>query len=134
MSQHGETHWIPVARIQDLPQREGRVVLYEDREIAIFNLGTRVLAVENRCPHKAGPLADGIVSGTTIMCPLHAWKFNLESGEGVNALSAANCIETFRTRMQGDIVLVEVATKPLASHMPEPWNEDSVSNRAEDTK
>ena len=51
-----------------------------NREIAIFNLGDRFLAVDNRCPHKGGPLADGIVSGTTVVCPLHAWKMSLETG------------------------------------------------------
>lgn len=104
-----ETVWIPIVRYADLPLREGRVVALGDQEIAVFNLGDRVLAVENRCPHRSGPLADGIVTGNTIVCPLHAWKFSLESGKGVNALSAERCVETFRTRIENGIVSLELS-------------------------
>jgi nitrite reductase (NADH) small subunit len=102
-----ETVWIAIARSQDLPLREGRVVVLGDREIAVFNLGERVLAVANHCPHKNGPLADGILSGATIVCPLHAWKFDLESGKGANAVSAEHCIETFQSRLSDGIVFLE---------------------------
>ncbi len=102
-----ETVWIAIARSQDLPLREGRVVVLGDQEIAVFNLGDRVLAVSNHCPHRNGPLADGIVSGATIVCPLHAWKFNLETGQGANALSTEHCIETFPSRLSDGIVFLE---------------------------
>ncbi len=106
------TVWIPIVRHQDLPLREGRAVVLGNQQIAVFNLGDRVLAVDNRCPHRDGPLTDGMVSGTTIICPLHAAKFNLETGQGSNALSAGHCIETFRTRVDNGIVSLEL---PLAS-------------------
>jgi len=100
--------WIRIAYCRDIPLREGRAVKIGSREIAIFNLGDRFLAVDNRCPHKGGPLADGIVSGTTIVCPLHAWKMSLETGEGVSGPSVASCVETFRTRVEGEVVLLEL--------------------------
>jgi nitrite reductase (NADH) small subunit len=99
--------WVRAARCSDIPLREGRAVQVGNRAIAIFNLGDRYLAVENRCPHKAGPLADGIVSGSTVVCPLHAWKFSLETGEGVSGPGALTCVETFRTRVEYGIVLLE---------------------------
>lgn len=103
------TKWIRIARSQDIPIREGRQVRVGEREIAIFNLGNdRFLAVESRCPHKDGPLADGIVSGQTVVCPLHAWKFNLETGEGASSASAGRCVETFTTKVEQGIVLVEI--------------------------
>lgn len=101
------TRWVRTAYCRDIPLREGRAVQVGDREIAIFNLGDRVLAVENRCPHKSGPLADGIVSGATVVCPLHAWKMSLETGKGVNGPSASSCVETFRTKVEGGIVFLE---------------------------
>ncbi len=101
--------WIRIAHCHDIPLREGRAVKIGNREIAIFNLGDRFLAVDNRCPHKGGPLADGIVSGTTVICPLHAWKLSLETGNGVGGPSASSCVETFRTRVEGGIVLVELS-------------------------
>ena len=108
----GETVWLRIAYCSDIPAREGRAVRIGDREIAIFNLGGRFLAVDNRCPHRGGPLADGIVSGTKIVCPLHAWKFSLEDGRGVSAPRQASCVETFPTRVEDGIVLLEL---PLGS-------------------
>ena len=105
--------WIRIVRVSEIPLREGRAVKVGNREIAIFNLGDRFLAVENRCPHKSGPLADGIVSGTNVVCPLHAWKFSLETGAGVSAPSATSCVETFPTRVEGDIVSVKVTSDAI---------------------
>jgi nitrite reductase [NAD(P)H] small subunit len=101
--------WIRIVYCRDIPVREGRAVRVGNREVAIFNLGGRFLAIENRCPHKGGPLADGIVSGTTVVCPLHAWKMSLETGKGVNGPSASTCVDTFRTRVEGGIVLLELS-------------------------
>ena len=75
-----EEKWYPVADKNAIPLREGRRVFYGGYEAALFNLGDEFLAVDNRCPHKSGPLADGIVSGKAVFCPLHNWKISLESG------------------------------------------------------
>lgn len=73
---------IEVAKLEDLPFRTGRVVTINGREIAVFRLSSgEVRAVENRCPHKGGPLAEGIVSGEYVYCPLHDWKISLEDGK-----------------------------------------------------
>lgn len=72
--------WYSVADKDLIPVREGRRVAWRDLDIALFNLGNEFLAVDNRCPHKSGPLADGIVSGKAVFCPLHNWKISLESG------------------------------------------------------
>ena len=108
--------WVRIARCSDIPLREGRAVKVGNREIAIFNLGDRFLAIENRCPHKGGPLADGIVSGTTVVCPLHAWKLSLETGNGVNAPSASSCVETFRTRVEDGTVLLDLSDMRTEPH------------------
>ena len=113
--------WVRIVRCSDIPLREGRAVTVGDREIAIFNLGDRFLAVDNRCPHKGGPLADGIVSGSTVVCPLHAWKMNLETGKGDDGVSATSCVETFRTRVEDGVVLLELSDEHTAS--------DEVHNR-----
>ncbi len=100
--------WVRIARCSDIPLREGRAVTLGTREIAIFNLGDRFLAIDNRCPHKGGPLADGMVSGTTVVCPLHAWKLSLETGNGP---SASSCVETFRTRVEDETILLDLSSK-----------------------
>lgn len=73
--------WQTVCSIGDIPLREGRRVSWEGGEAALFNVGGEFLAVENRCPHRAGPLADGIVSGKSVFCPLHNWKIDLATGQ-----------------------------------------------------
>ena len=72
--------WYPVANKSEIPLREGRRVFYSGYEAALFNLGDEYFSVDNRCPHKAGPLADGIVAGKAVFCPLHNWKINLKDG------------------------------------------------------
>ena len=99
-----ETKWIRITYPHNIPLREGRAVRIGENEIAIFNLGDRFLAIENRCPHREGPLAEGIVSGTTIVCPLHAWKFSLETGRGASPASSAHCVRSFRTRVEDNVI------------------------------
>ena len=110
MSMTNDKRWVRVTHCANIPLRQGRAVRLGHREIAIFNLGSRFLAVDNRCPHKAGPLSDGIVSGETVVCPLHAWKVNLETGKVANPNAASNCVETFPTRVEDGMVLVGVPT------------------------
>ena len=80
-----------------------------DREIAIFNLGDRFLATDNRCPHKGGPLCDGIVTGTSVVCPLHAWKVNLSDGASSVPRARRNVASRpIRFASTKDIVVVAV--------------------------
>jgi nitrite reductase [NAD(P)H] small subunit len=87
------------------------------RELAIFNLGDRFLAVDSRCPHKSGPLCDGIITGSSVVCPLHAWKVNLESGAVERPAAAHECVMTYATRVEGGVVLVELPASRLAPQM-----------------
>lgn len=78
--QETATRWYETVPENAIPVREGRKVTFKDYEIALFNLGDRFIAVDNRCPHRQGPLADGIVAGNAVFCPLHNWKIGLENG------------------------------------------------------
>ena len=72
--------WYPVAGLQEIPLNEGRRIQWKDCDVALFNIGGEFLATDNRCPHKQGPLADGLIAGKAVFCPLHNWKISLESG------------------------------------------------------
>jgi nitrite reductase (NADH) small subunit len=99
--------WIRIVRIAELPLREGRAVVVGGRELALFNLGDCVLAVDNECPHKGGPLCDGIVTGRSVVCPLHGWKANLETGAIERPKAALDhCVTTYETRVIDGIVAV----------------------------
>jgi len=100
--------WVRMTRAANIPPREGRAVRVGDREIAIFNLGDRFLAVDNRCPHRGGPLCDGIVAGPAVVCPLHGWKVSLETGTVERVADAAARVRTYATRVDTDVVSVEL--------------------------
>jgi nitrite reductase (NADH) small subunit len=100
--------WVRITDCRNIPVREGRSVKIGRREVAIFNLGERFLAIENRCPHRGGPLADGIVSGATVVCPLHAGKVNLETGVTAGAAAAAGCVKRFDIRVQENCILLAI--------------------------
>jgi nitrite reductase (NADH) small subunit len=104
--------WVRTARCQDIPLREGRSVKLGEREIAIFNLGDRFLAVSSHCPHRNGPLAEGIISGHSVVCPLHAWKVDLETGAVTRPSDSPVCVERFQVRIEDGIVLVELPVEP----------------------
>jgi nitrite reductase (NADH) small subunit len=101
-------NWKRITAAENVPLREGRAVRLGRMEVALFNLGGRFVAIENKCPHQGGPLCDGIVAGTTVVCPLHGWKFDLDSGAPVLA-SLPVCLTTFPTRVEDGVILVDVA-------------------------
>ena len=102
-----ERRWTRITRAENVPPQEGRSVTIGGKELAIFNLGDRFATIENQCPHKGGPLCDGIVSSTIVVCPLHGWRFDLNTGLAVRA-SLPACVTTFPTRVEDGIILVDV--------------------------
>jgi len=72
--------WFAVCGVDDIPLREGRCVSFGEHRVAVFNLGGTIRAVQNTCPHKQGPLSDGMIVGESIVCPLHTRAFDLKTG------------------------------------------------------
>lgn len=103
-----EPRWVRVTTCDSVPPREGRAVTIGDREIALFNLGDRFLATDNRCPHRGGPLCDGIVTGAAVVCPLHAWKINLETGAIERPVVGEECVRTYPTRVEDGVVVIRL--------------------------
>ncbi|MBL1228853.1 nitrite reductase small subunit NirD [Enterococcus sp. BWB1-3] len=96
-----------VASLSELVPRIGREVLIGDQKIAVYRLSDdRVKAIENVCPHKQGPLAEGIVSGDFVFCPLHDYKISLN--DGIVQDPDEGCVRTFETMVEGDKVYVMV--------------------------
>ena len=91
---------LDIGPLNAIPPGEGRNVEVLGRRIAIFHTRTGgVFAVQAECPHRGGPLADGLVGGTTLICPLHAWKFDLATGD---ALFGECGLKTFPVRIDTD--------------------------------
>jgi nitrite reductase (NADH) small subunit len=108
-----EFRWIRVTEIANIPAREGRSVQIGDCNIAIFNLGDRILATDNQCPHEGGPLCDGIVTGHSVVCPLHTWKISLVSGQVERPGGTQHSVTTYPARVDDGIVVVAVPAGPL---------------------
>lgn len=76
--------WIEVGKLQDIPLLGARVVATAEGDIAVFRTGIdKVFALRDACPHRGGPLSQGMVYGNRVACPLHNWSIDLESGEAV---------------------------------------------------
>jgi nitrite reductase (NADH) small subunit len=107
--------WIRVTHVENIPVRQGRSVKLGNHVVAIFNLGESFRAVENSCPHRGGPLADGIIAGNDVVCPLHNWRISLDSGEVCNQPSAAGtCVRSFDAKVVDGIVMVCVSEETPA--------------------
>jgi nitrite reductase (NADH) small subunit len=78
------TDWMAVGTLDEIPRQGSRVVKTAFGDIAVFRaLDDTVFAVRDRCPHKGGPLSQGIVHGRHVTCPLHNWVIELDTGEAV---------------------------------------------------
>ena len=83
--------------VSEIPLGEGRTFAIGSERIAVFRARTgQLFAVQAECPHRGGPLADGLLGGTTLICPLHSWKFDLTSGA---ALMGECGLKTFPVRI-----------------------------------
>lgn len=98
---------VKIAHLSDLPAQAGRVVEWQGREVAVFRLGNGdVCALENRCPHKNGPLAEGIVAGSYVFCPLHDWKIDLQ--DGMVQSPDTGCVSRYEVEVVGNDVYLLV--------------------------
>ena len=100
---------IDVCTASELPAGERKLVEWEDLEIGVFNCGGEYFAIEDRCSHDDGPLAEGeFDAGTcTVECPRHGSLFDLRSGKP-KTLPAYEPVETFPVRVEDDTVKLEV--------------------------
>jgi nitrite reductase (NADH) small subunit len=76
-----EEGFVDVGAAADVPRLEGRRATVDGRRVAVFRLPDGFAATDAACPHKGGPLSDGIVADDCVTCPLHNWRLNLRTGE-----------------------------------------------------
>ncbi len=101
------SEWIEVGVLSDIPRQGARVVRTVDGDIAIFRTADdEVFALRDMCPHKGGPLSQGIVHGRKVACPLHDWKIHLDSGLAV--APDEGCAARFPVRLEGETVYLSL--------------------------
>ncbi len=93
-----KTYWFDVGPVEAIPQRGARTVKTPRREIAVFRTASNeIFALENKCPHKGGPLSEGIVHGRKVACPLHNLIIDLETGQ---AAGDGGCARKFPVKIE----------------------------------
>lgn len=101
-------NWLSVCELDDIPVRGARRFSTSSGEIAVFRTRDQsVYAIDNRCPHKNGPLSEGIVHDAGVTCPLHNWIIDLKTGQARGADSG--CVKTYPTKIAEGRVLVKTA-------------------------
>ena len=99
--------WTDVGAVTDVPIRGARRVPTPSGDVAIFRTGDgRVFALKDRCPHKGGPLSQGIVHGHAVACPLHNWSIELATGEPLGADHGKGCAPVVPLRVEGGRLLL----------------------------
>ena len=112
-----------VARVGDVPPGEGRAFAYNGRMVAVFLIDDRYQAVDDFCPHMGASLAAGPVENGMVMCPWHAWCFQLSNGQWVE--NPRIKVDTFRVRVVDRNI--QIAEQP-SSDSPEDAGQDAAEN------
>lgn len=99
------TNWVKIGLLSDIPLRGARCVKHGNITIAIFRTkDDQIFALEDKCPHKNGPLSQGIVHDGCVTCPLHNWVISLSTGEAQGADEGKTL--SFPIKRDGDAILL----------------------------
>ena len=99
--------WIEVTSLEEIPVLGSRVLETADARIAVFRgRDDQVYAIQDACPHKQGPLSQGIMHGDSVTCPLHNWKISLKSGEALGP--DEGCSNVYMTRVDEGVVYIQL--------------------------
>jgi len=99
--------WIEIGKVNDIPRLGARVVTSGGFNIAVFRTSDdEIFALRDECPHKGGPLSQGIIHGKRVACPLHDWKIHLDSGLAV--APDEGCAASFPVRVEGETIFLSL--------------------------
>lgn len=99
--------WIEIGSLDQIPRLGARTVDTAQGQVAVFRAGDdTVFALLNRCPHKNGPLSEGIVAGYTVACPLHNWVIDLSDGQA--KAPDEGCVRNFPVKTERGLLWLDV--------------------------
>jgi NAD(P)H-dependent nitrite reductase small subunit len=93
-----------VAKVEEIPPGQVKVVKVNERGIAVFNIDGQFHAIYNSCPHEGGPLSKGRVKGHVVSCPWHDLAFDVRNGQGTDG--GGYCVGSYDVRVEGGQVFV----------------------------
>jgi nitrite reductase/ring-hydroxylating ferredoxin subunit len=101
-----EGQLVTVGRVEDVPKGRGATVeLLNGQELALYNVEGQFYAIENFCPHKGAPLADGRLCGTAVECDWHGWRFDLVTGQ---CLTNRSTVETYEVMIEDGWIKIRI--------------------------
>jgi nitrite reductase (NADH) small subunit len=107
-------NWFKIGSLNDIPLRGARCVKTPQGKIAVFRTAeNQVFVIEDHCPHKGGPLSQGIVHGDAVTCPLHNWVISLETGKALGADEGK--VRTVPVRNEGGAIFIALANPTMAA-------------------
>lgn len=100
-------NWIDVGRMEDIPSLGSRVITTEHGSIAIFRTADdKLFALNDSCPHKGGPLSQGIVHDERVTCPLHNWVISLETGQATGP--DEGCTQRYPIKLDDGTIFIDI--------------------------
>ena len=99
-------NFVRVAGVAEIPAGQGKTVEVDGKQIALFNCDGTFYAIDNTCKHRGGPLGEGELEGTTVICPWHGWAYDVTTGVCADESDCA--VDTFEVAVDGDDVLVKM--------------------------
>ncbi len=105
-------NWIEVGSLADIPRLGARVVKTAQGDIAVFRTADdEVFALRDACPHRGGPLSQGIVYGRKVTCPLHGWNIELDCGKAV--APDEGCAQSYAVKIEGEKVHLSLSPQAM---------------------
>lgn len=98
--------FVKVAEAADIKEGEGKPINAHGHDIALFNVDGKFYAVQNNCPHRQGPLGEGMLDGDVVTCPWHGWRFNVQTGKCSNVPTVS--IKTYEVKIEAGDIYVNV--------------------------
>jgi len=97
--------FVKAARVSDIPPGGAAIVAVGAAQVALFNVNGSFHALDNHCCHRQGPLGEGELDGTTVVCPWHGWSFDVTSGQCLSRPGAR--VASFEVRVEGDEIFIK---------------------------
>jgi nitrite reductase/ring-hydroxylating ferredoxin subunit len=111
---------VRVAKVDEIAPGQGRSVRVGPLQLGVFNVDGTFHAIDDRCPHQFESLSGGELCGDVIVCPLHAWKFDVTTGGPPGGAFVFPRVDSYPVTVEGDVVFVDTTPRPRVDPSPDP--------------
>ncbi len=94
-----------VAQKSEIQEGQGKMVVVNGKEIALFTVNNQFFAIDNTCLHRGGSLSEGFLEGDKVNCPLHGWQFDIKTGQ--NIMPGMGKLNSYKVHVEGEDIFIE---------------------------